>query len=117
MPSFLMVYRNAKAIAAAFEEVVRRWRLSPSEVDCVAGTAFPQGRRGQARNPRFVSERMQLIVEIDAQLNMLMDDWQVPDWLRDRTHPAFKDCPLDDMFGSTDRMRRIRDLLEPEEEQ
>lgn len=114
MPTVIMVYRSRSDVASAFDAVVRRWRLSPCEVDCVRGTAFPDVRRSRARHPRFVVERMALVVEIDAQLTALMDQWLIPDWLRDQIHPAFRGCPLDDMFGSTDRLRRIRDLLEPE---
>lgn len=114
MPSIILVFRSRAAVVSAFEEVVRRWRLSASEIDCVRGTAFPDRGRARGRQSRFVVERMSLVVEIDARLTALMDQWLIPDWLRDQIHPAFRGCPLDDMFGSTDRLRRIRDLLEPE---
>ena len=114
MPSVLLVYRSPAVVALAFDEIVKRWMLSPCEIDCVAGTALPSARKSRARHPRFVVERMSLIVEIDVQLCSLMDDWEIPDWLRARTISAFPGCPLDEMFGSTDRIRRVRDLLEPE---
>lgn len=114
MPSILLVYANATAVSSAFTEVVGRWQLSACEIDCVAGTALPGGRRSRARRSRFVVERMALIVEIDAQLGALMEEWEIPAWLRERIPGAFAGCPLEEMFGSTDRIRRIRDLLEPE---
>lgn len=114
MPSVLLVYRRSAAVVSAFEEVVKRWRLSPCQIDCVAGMALPGARRSRARHPPFVVERMSLIVEIDVQLTSLMDEWEIPEWLRERVPGAFPNSPLDEMLGSTDRIRRIRDLLEPE---
>ena len=114
MPSVILVFRNSTAVSSAFDDVMKRWRLSPSEIDCVAGNSLPWARRSRARHPRFVIERMSLIVEIDVQLCSLMDEWEIPEWLRDRITGAFPGSPIEEMFGSTDRIRRIRDLLEPE---
>ena len=114
MPSMLLVFRSAKAISTAFETVVERWRLSPLEADGLAGISFPHGRRHRSRRSEFVIERMALIVEIDAQLGLLMDPCEISEWLRDRIHGVFAHSALEEMFGTTDRIRRIRDLLEPE---
>lgn len=115
MPSLILVYRRRSDVARAFREVTSLWGLSASEAAALAGTSMPPVRPTPARQvSEFVLERMALTVEIDALLTGMMERFEIPEWLRRRVPGVLESCPLDEMFGSTDRIRRVRDLLEPE---
>lgn len=115
MPSVLLVYRRRSDVARAFRAVVDEWDLSAAEAAAVAGEALPPVRPMSARRlSDFVLERMALAVEIDALLTSLMPRGDIPGWLRRRVPGIPGACPLDDMFGSSDRLRRIVAMLEAE---
>lgn len=117
MPSVLLVYRRTSDIRRAFEVVADAWRLSDAEAGALAGHDLAAGRPGGVRPSRFVLDRMALAVEIDVLLERVMDRVDVPAWLRRRVPGVFPSSPLEDMFGSTDRLLRIRDMLELEASQ
>ena len=54
---------------------------------------------------------MALVVEIDWLLGTRMGAREIRIWVRRRVAGVFGSSPLDDMVGSTDRLRRIRALL------
>lgn len=99
---------DVQMLEDVFEEVTEAWGLSVSERETVRGSALPSGR---ARRSRFERERMALVVEIDWLLGTCMDAAQTRAWVRRRVAGVLGSSPLDDMFGSTDRLRRIRALL------
>lgn len=114
MPSVLLVYRRRSDVARAFRMVAREWDLSPAEAAAVAGTSLSPVKSGSSRRSDFVIERMALAVEIDALLCGLMERFEVLMWLRRRIPGVLERCPLDEMFGSSDRLRGIRAMLEAE---
>ena len=115
MPSVILVYRRRSDVSRAFRVVTGEWELSPAEAAAVAGTALAPVRPTSAgRVSDFVLERMALAVEIDALLDRLMERFEVPGWLRRRVPGVLDRCPLEEMFGSSDRLRSIRAMLEAE---
>lgn len=115
MPSVIVVYRRRSDVARAFRVVADAWDLSRSEAAAVAGDALPPVRPTSARRlSDFILERMALAVEIDALLSSMMPRAEIAAWLRRRTPGVPGSCPLDDMFGSSDRLRRIVAMLEAE---
>lgn len=112
MPSVLLVYRRRSDVAQAFRAVTAAWDLSPAEAAAIAGTSMPPVRPVSSRRlSDFVLERMALAVEIDALLTSMMEPFEIPAWLRRSVPGVFGTCPLDDMFGSSDRLRRIVAML------
>ena len=104
-------------------EVLARWRresavpLMPArslEREAVRGTALTAGRVPRGRRSQFVTERMTLIVDIDWLLCSRMDAAEIRQWVRRRVAGVLGTSPLDDLVGSTDRLRRIRTLLQLE---
>lgn len=115
MPSVIMVYRRRSDVSRAFHVVAGEWELSAAEAAAVAGNALPPVRPMSARRlSNFVLERMALAVEIDALLTSMMPRDVIPAWLRRRAPGVPGACPLDDMFSSSDRLRRIVAMLEAE---
>lgn len=110
MPTTYVTFTSFDALEDAFKEVATSWGLSPSEREAVQGTSFPSGS-GRRRRSRFVSDRMVLVVEIDWLLGARMEQREIRMWLRRRVAGVFGSSPIEAMFGSTDRLRRIRTLL------
>lgn len=111
MATTRLVIGSVQLLEEVFEEVTASWGLSPSEREAVRGTALTSGRRERSRRSRFVTERMALVVEIDWLLGTRMGAREIKVWVRRRVAGVFGSSPLDDMVGSTDRLRRIRALL------
>lgn len=103
-------FSSVESLEEMFEEVTDCWGLSFSEREAVRGCSLygGSGRRGRSG---FLTERMALAVEIDWLLNARMDTAEIRLWLRRRVADVFGTSPLEDMVGSTDRLRRMRDLL------
>lgn len=112
MSEIRVVIGSVKLLEEVFDEVAAAWGLSAAERDAVRGTSMPV--RGRARRSRFEADRMALVVEIDWLLGTRMDPRDVRAWLRRRVAGVFGSSPIEDMFGSTDRLRRIRTLLQIE---
>ncbi|MES2096792.1 MAG: hypothetical protein V4459_08515 [Pseudomonadota bacterium] len=109
MPAMRVSFRKFEDLEAVFEEVTVDWGLCASEREAIRGTALtPSGR---SRRSSFVAERMALVIEIDWLLGSRMDANEIRLWVRRRVAGVFGSSPLDDMFGSTDRLRRIRAML------
>lgn len=109
-----MAYGDVALLEDVFEEVTHSWGLSPSEREAVRGTALTPRRSPRGRRSRFVAERMALVVDIDWLLCSCMDPQEIRGWVRRRVAGVLGSCPLDEMVGSTDRLRRIRALLQLE---
>lgn len=114
MATLVLVFRRTADIRRAFGVVTKAWDLSDGETAALAGHYLATQHPRRFRPSRFVLERMALAVEIDVLLTALMDRAEIPEWLRRRHPGVFKSSPLDDMFGSTDRLVRIRDMLQVE---
>lgn len=111
MATTRLMIGSVQMLEDVFEEVTAAWGLSPSEREAVRGVALTPGRRERPRRSRFVTERMTLVVEIDWLLGTRMGEREIRIWLRRRVAGVFGSSPLDDLVGSTDRLRRIRELL------
>lgn len=107
-------YGNVTLLEDVFEEVTTAWGLSPAEREAVRGVALTARRRDRGRRSRFVVERMALIVDIDWLLRSRMEADEIRRWVRRRVAGLLGSSPLDDMVGSTDRLRRIHELLQLE---
>ena len=110
-------FRTIEALEGLFDEVVEAWGLSFSEREAVRGLALRGDVDGRRRRSRFLTERMALVIEIDWLLGQRMDAREVRLWVRRRVAAVAGSSPLDEMVGSTDRLRRIRTLLTLECEQ
>ena len=108
------VYGSVALLEDVFDEVAQAWGLSPSEREAVRGTMLTSGRVPRGRRSPFVTERMALIVDIDWLLCSRMDADEIRLWVRRKVAGALGTSPLDDLVGSTDRLRRIRALLQLE---
>ena len=110
MPATQITFTSFDSLEDAFMEVATSWGLSPSEREAIQGTSFPSGS-GRRRRSRFVGDRMVLVIEIDWLLGARMEEREIRIWLRRRVAGVFGSSPMEDMFGSTDRLRRIRTML------
>lgn len=115
MKTMQVFFSSLKNLEEAFEEVISDWELCPSERDAVRGTSLAPSRT--RRSSAFVAERMALVIEIDWLLGSRMESAEIRQWIRRRVAGVFGSSPLDDMFGSTDRLRRIRAMLALENSQ
>jgi hypothetical protein len=111
MATTRLMIGSVQVLEDVFEEVTAAWGLSPSEREAVRGVALTTGRRERSRRSRFVTERMALVVEIDWLLGTRMEAREIRQWIRRRVAGVIGSSPLDDMVGSSDRLRRIRELL------
>jgi hypothetical protein len=111
MRDMRVVYESVELLEDVFEEVTRAWGLCPAEREALRGTALTSRRTPRARRSRFVTERMMLVVDIDWLLCSRMEAAEIRLWVRRRVAGVLGTSPLDDMFGSTDRLRHIRALL------
>ncbi|THD34449.1 MAG: hypothetical protein E7773_14770 [Sphingomonas sp.] len=112
MRQMRVVVTDTRQLEEMFEEVADAWGLSGAERDAVRGDAL--AGRGGRRRSAFISERMALVVEIDWLLCAHMDARQIRHWVRSRVAGVLGTSPLDDLVGSTDRLRRIRTMLSAE---
>lgn len=109
MSTTRLLIGSVQLLEDVFEEVVATWGLTPSEREAIRGTSVPL--RGRRRRSRFATDRMALVVEIDWLLGSRMEQREIRVWLRRRVAGVFGSSPIEDMFGSSDNLRRIRTLL------
>jgi len=98
------------AARSRFERVVSTWTLSKDEASMLLGSG--QGPWRNAPHCAEIEARMRLISDVDALLGLLVDDGDLPEWLR-TPNDAFVDslCPLDAMSLGLHAILGIRNVL------
>jgi hypothetical protein len=107
-------FLSVEELHELFVDVADDWKLTAAERDAIRGVASTSGRSSPGDHSDFVVERMALVVQIDVLLGARMSREQVQEWLRTSVPGIFGSSPLEEMFGSTDRLRCIRALLAAE---
>lgn len=108
-----LLFTSLEELEGCFDEAVEAWGVSLAERNALRGTALLHRSPRKQAYSDFEIERMALVTQIHGLLSIHMQDAEIKQWLR-RPLAETLSSPLQELFGSTDRLRRMRAMLATE---